>query len=124
MRSLLPAVALTGLGLATGVALAAGPLGRAAQRSAAPPTAAYGAPAGKRVAKVVPGGETILPNGRLLTPAGSRLWAGENLWSVERSPDGRILAGFFEGGIALWPADRSRPRLLQRRDFAFTGRFT
>ncbi|MFM7321221.1 MAG: alkaline phosphatase family protein, partial [Armatimonadota bacterium] len=31
---------------------------------------------------------------------------------------------FFEGGIALWPADRSRPRLLQRRDFAFTGRFT
>lgn len=91
-------------------------------RSSSP--VSYGAPAGRQPARVVPGGVTILPNGRFLTPDGQRLYTGENLWGIALSPDGRILVGLFEGGLAVWPADRSRPRLLARRDYAFCAVFT
>ena len=34
----------------------------------------FGPPSGNEFANVVPGGTTILPNGRLLTPIGERLY--------------------------------------------------
>lgn len=86
----------------------------------------FGAPAGNQVAKVIPGGTTILPNGRFLTPIGKRLWAGENLWSVIVSPDGKTLVGHIENGIAIWPADGSvnKPKVVPHKDGGFTGVFT
>lgn len=86
-----------------------------------------GAPAGAQVAKVAPGGTTILPNGRFVTPTGKRLWAGDNLWSVVLSPDGKTLVGHYENTLALWPADgsASRPtKTLAIRDGGFAGVFT
>ncbi len=67
--------------------------------AAAPPI--YAAPAGDRPAQFVPGGETILPNGRLVTPHGKRLYTGEDLWKVALSPDGRTLATIHDGGMTF-----------------------
>ncbi|CAN5408448.1 beta-propeller fold lactonase family protein [soil metagenome] len=52
----------------------------------------FHAPAGFALAKVVPGGTTVLPNGRFLTPHGKRVYTGEDLWAEALSPDGRTLA--------------------------------
>lgn len=53
----------------------------------------FAPPAGDLPARVAPGGVTILPNGRFLTPAGRRLWSGEDLWGLAVSPDGRTVVG-------------------------------
>ena len=87
----------------------------------------FGAPAGTQFAKVVPGGTTVLPNGRFLTPLGKRLWVPrENLWSVGLSPDGKTLTGLFEGGLALWQlgTGETKPKVINRRDAGFSGVFT
>src|SRR5262245_30700157 len=70
----------------------------------------YRAPAGQEVAKVVPGGVTILPNGRLLTPHGERLYTDGNLWNVVPSPDGKWIAGFCESGIVVCSSKEPEPR--------------
>lgn len=59
-------------------------------------------PAGKQVAQVVPGGLTILPNGRYLTPVGKRLYAAYDLWRVVASPDGKSIVGFDEEGLTVF----------------------
>lgn len=70
---------------------------------AAPQTVSvYQAPAGKEFAKVVPGGVTILPNGRLLTPTGQRLYTGEDLWNVLLSPDGAAVIGQHDTGLTVY----------------------
>ncbi len=57
----------------------------------------WSAPAGMEYAQVVPGGRTVLPNGRFLTPKGNRVWVGEGLWHLVRSDDGEALAGIHTG---------------------------
>jgi DNA-binding beta-propeller fold protein YncE len=84
------------------------------------------APAGALPAKVVPGGTSVLPNGRLITPLGRRFWTGDNLWSVTLSPDGQTLLGHYENTLALWNVGEasSRPKTLSRKDGGFCGVFT
>ncbi len=53
----------------------------------------------------VPGGITILPNGRQLTPVGERLYTGDDLWNVVPSPDGKLLVGFCDPGIVIYGSD-------------------
>ena len=87
----------------------------------------FGAPAGHQVAKVAPGGTTVLPNGRFVTPLGKRLWAGDNLWSIVLSPNGKSLIGHYENTIGVWPADGSETRpstKLAVRDGGFAGVFS
>ncbi len=60
------------------------------------------APAGREYAKVVPGGTTILPNGRFLTPKGKRLYTPDDLWHLTASPDGRTLVGVHDGGFTVF----------------------
>lgn len=58
---------------------------------AAAPPAYFEAPAGDMFAQVVPGGTTVLPNGRFLTPKGKRLYTGQTLWHATMSPDAQTL---------------------------------
>ena len=61
----------------------------------------FQAPAGSEPAIVVPGGKTILPNGRFLTPAGKRHYTGEDLWNAVPSPDGKWVVGLCDSGIVV-----------------------
>ncbi|MEQ1934229.1 MAG: hypothetical protein ABL962_10195, partial [Fimbriimonadaceae bacterium] len=76
----------------------------------------FEAPAGRQYAQVVPDGVTILPNGRLLTPLGRRLYTGEDLWQVAMSPDGKTLVGFSEELLTVYsnvygiPSKKTFPR--------------
>ena len=85
------------------------------------------APAGKEYARVVPGGTTILPNGRFLTPKGQRLYASENLWYVSVRPDGKVLAGMSEGALVVYPLPAKTgdtPRVITFKDLWPVGIFT
>ncbi|MFZ4506610.1 MAG: bifunctional YncE family protein/alkaline phosphatase family protein [Fimbriimonas sp.] len=87
----------------------------------------FQAPAGKDFAKVVPGGLTILPNGRYVTPKGARLYTQEDLWSVAQSPDGKILVGTDDGGLTIYSTDNlAKPlrKIAKRPSFAPTAVFT
>ncbi len=87
-----------------------------------PVTGAYfQAPALQEVAKVVPGGRTILPNGRFLTPRGKRLYTGEDLWQVLVSPDGRFLVGCDDSGLVIHDLQENTRKPLPRKDVAPTG---
>ena len=70
----------------------------------------YEAPAGREFAKVAPGATTILPNGRLLTPHGERLYTDGDLWNVVPSPDGKWIAGFCQSGIVVCSSKELEPR--------------
>ncbi len=61
-----------------------------------------GAPAGHRYAHVAPGGVTILANGRLVTPVGTRSYTGESLFNVVVSPDGQSTVGFSSEQIHIF----------------------
>lgn len=76
-------------------------LAAAVSASMSPARPLFWAPAGNRYAQVVPGGTTILPNGRLLTPSGERLYTRTDLWHVVVSPDGRTVVGFDEEGLTV-----------------------
>ncbi len=65
----------------------------------------FRSPSGNEFAKVVPGGTTILPNGRHLTPIGERLYTGDDLWNVVPSPDGKLIVGFCDPGIVIYPSN-------------------
>src|SRR2546428_12896260 len=49
------------------------------------------APAGDRPARIDPAGETILPNGRLLTPRGKQVKVAPHPYGLALSPDGKTL---------------------------------
>lgn len=83
----------------------------------------FEAPSGREFAKVVPGGKTILPNGRLLTPVGSRLYTGEDLWQVIVSPNGKTVVGLFDGGMAIYSEGKPK-RLLARKEIGYAAVFT
>ncbi len=70
----------------------------------------YRAPAGREFARVVPGGTTILPSGRLLTPAGARVYTDANLWNVVPSPDGRWFVGLGKTSLVVCPTADPGPR--------------
>ena len=60
----------------------------------APDLNAYRAPAGNRVAQVNPGGESILPNGRIVAPIGERHYAASaDLFDINISPNGKAIVG-------------------------------
>lgn len=102
--------------------LFAPPLARRA-RAADPPY--FEAPAGSAPACIVPGGTTILPNGRFLTPQGERLYTGPDLWNVAVRPDGRVVVGFSENGLVIHARPSSAPAtLLPLKKFAPAGVFT
>ena len=88
----------------------------------------FSSPAGDRFAKITPDGETVLPNGRLLTPKGPRLYSGENLWNTIPSPDGKYLIGMCNAGIVVCGASDRDPQapshLLPWKSPAFCGVFT
>jgi DNA-binding beta-propeller fold protein YncE len=87
----------------------------------------FSSPAGDLPARVVPGGTTILPNGRFLTPVGERLYTNTDLWYVALSPNGNIVAGFDDSGITAYAGLRRGPRVKQfkaLRGVAPCGRFT
>jgi DNA-binding beta-propeller fold protein YncE/phospholipase C len=88
----------------------------------------FQAPAGSQFAKVVPGGTTILPNGRFLTPTGQRLYTGENLWNVVPSPDGKWVVGLCDPGIVVYsannPTSQSNSFVIPWSDAAFCAAFS
>src|SRR4051812_10367022 len=88
----------------------------------------YKAPAGREFAKVAPGGTTILPNGRLLTPRGERLYTDGDLWNVVPSPDGKWIVGFCGSGIVVCsskePGPHSPSFRVPWKEPAFCGVFT
>src|SRR5579862_9049839 len=88
------------------------------------PSNSFRAPAGSDVARVVPGGTTILPNGRLLTPIGDRLYTGEDLWKVLRSPDGSLLIGIHDGGFTVYDLSGGGKRLIRTKEVAPAADFT
>ena len=49
------------------------------------------APAGNRPVKIDPAGETVLPNGRLLTPLGKHIKVAPHPYGLALSPDGKTL---------------------------------
>ena len=58
------------------------------------------APAGDRPTEIVPRGETVLPNGRLITPQGIQVQVEPHPYGLALSPDGRTLVTSNNG---TWP---------------------
>lgn len=100
----------------------------AISESAMAQSLSYRAPAGNDFAKVNPHGVTILPNGRFLTPAGERLYTGDDLWNVVPSPDGKWIVGFCDPGIVIYSSrdatTMSNSYRIPWRKAAFCGIFT
>ena len=86
----------------------------------------FEAPAGSRFAKIAYDGETVLPNGRLLTPLGKRLYSHDNLWRVSLSPDEKTAVGLFEGGLSIYDLTQENPkqRAIAYMDGSICGSFT
>ena len=88
---------------------------------AGPQVPFFMAPAGTALARVVPGGVTVLPNGRFLTPHGKRMYVGEDLWRVRLSPDGATLAVVSDNQVALFTdlaADKPTKRTVEIKGVA------
>src|SRR3989442_8605137 len=94
MRGLVGSVVLlAGVALALGALTApAGAPGSEADRLY------FEAPAGDRYARIDPEGETVLPNGRLLTPAGRQVPTAPHPFGLALSADGTVLVT-VNGGI-------------------------
>ena len=91
---------------------------------AAPPPARE-VPAGSLPARVAPGGVSILPSGRFVTPVGKRLYTGENLWNAILSPSGDLAVGFCSGGLMVHPLNGvGTPRFLPLKKSGLVGVFT
>jgi YVTN family beta-propeller protein len=56
------------------------------------------APAGERAARIDPAGETVLPNGRLLTPLGRQVTTAPHPFGLALSADGEVLIT-LNGGV-------------------------
>lgn len=91
------------------------------------PNTPYESPAGSLYAQVIPGGTTILPNGRFLTPVGQRWYTSEDLWKVLVSPDGTTAVGFDDRGLTVYErADTNSPirKVIPIRPVAPAGVFS
>lgn len=62
----------------------------------------YRAPAGFEYARVSPGGVTILPNGRFLTPPGRRFYGRENVFFNAATPDGKGTLMIHSNGLTFY----------------------
>jgi YVTN family beta-propeller protein len=62
-----------------------------AQKRSTRPGLQLRAPAGTRPVKIDPAGETVLPNGRLITPLGKHVVVAPHPYGLALSPDGRTL---------------------------------
>lgn len=81
------------------------------------------APAGSAYAKVNPGGTTILPNGRYLTPLGKRLYTGDDLWNVFVNPAGTIAVGFDDIGLTFYDLKTLAKTRVTKKNLAPAGAF-
>jgi DNA-binding beta-propeller fold protein YncE len=63
-------------------------------------TLGLAAPAGVRPTEIVPGGESVLPNGRLITPQGVQVKVAPHPYGLALSPDGKMLVTSNSG---TWP---------------------
>ncbi len=82
----------------------------------------FRAPAGQNYAVVEAGGQTILPNGRFVTPVGRRLYGGEDCWNVVPSPDGTKFALMHQAGVTVFSELRSQKPTktqLNQKEHAF-----
>lgn len=87
----------------------------------------WGAPAGREYATVRPGGTTVMPNGRLLTPMGRRFYTGDDLWHVSVSPDGKTVIGISENRLNIFTnleKDKPDVKVIQVPEVAPAGTFT
>ncbi|HWA82127.1 MAG TPA: hypothetical protein VG820_01745, partial [Fimbriimonadaceae bacterium] len=89
-----------------------------------PAGSGFRCPAGFEVAKVVAGGTSVLPNGRLLTPIGERLYTGEDLWKVVCSPDGSVVVGIHDRGFTVYAKDHPERQVFHSREIAPAAAFT
>ena len=76
------------------------------------------APAGSRPVKIDPEGETVLPNGRLITPLGRQVRVAPHPYGLALSRDGRILVTANSGTSpfsvsVITELDRSSPQVVQ-----------
>lgn len=89
------------------------------------PLQTFQAPAGKLQANVTPE-LSVLPNGRLVTARGRRLYGGENCWNTLYSPDAKSLVLLYEGGFNVFTdLDAAKPTVKKfaRKDFGFCAAF-
>lgn len=88
-------------------------------------TYVLGAPAGKEYAVVRPGGTTILPNGRFLTPKGHRLYSGSDVFHVSVNAAGTSMAIFCKGGYSFYasPEKGSKSTFIKIPGVAPAGLF-
>jgi len=88
----------------------------------------FRSPSGSEFAKVVPGGITVLPSGRLLSPVGKRFYSGEDLWNIVPSPDGKRIIALCDQGIDIYSTEPLVGRPLSFRipwrNAAFCAVFT
>ncbi|MEI8283159.1 MAG: hypothetical protein WCG75_12190, partial [Armatimonadota bacterium] len=68
----------------------------------------------------------VLPNGRLLTPLGKRLYSNDNLWRVSLSPDQKTAVGLYDGGLSVFDLTQENPkqRAISYKDGSICGAFT
>ena len=70
------------------------------------------APAGDRPTHIDPAGETVLPNGRLITPAGVQVVVEPHPYGMALSPDGKMLV---TANVGTWPYSLSIIRSLDAK---------
>jgi len=76
------------------------------------------APAGVRPVKIDPAGETVLPNGRLITPLGKHVKVAPHPYGLALSPDGKTLVTANSGTSPfsisiLTELDSAQPKVVQ-----------
>ena len=76
------------------------------------------APAGKRPVEIRPEGETVLPNGRLITPLGKHVQVAPHPYGLAVSPDGKTLVTANSGThpfsfSIITDLENDRPKVVQ-----------
>jgi DNA-binding beta-propeller fold protein YncE len=80
------------------IATLAGPAGLLRARDGQPvSTLELHAPAGNKPVEINPGGESVLPNGRLITPLGKQVMVAPHPYGLALSPDGTTLVTVNSG---------------------------
>lgn len=88
------------------------------QERAASSARQLGAPAGERPVRIDPAGETVLPNGRLITPLGKHVTVAPHPYGLALSPDGKTLVTANSGTSPfsfsiITELESNQPRVVQ-----------